>query len=63
MEVKQLRSQRPRAWSAILAQEPEMSGIVVTQVSRQRLNPHLTRFTLELANHTEPLSLFGKETN
>ncbi|MBK9055429.1 MAG: hypothetical protein IPL78_32355 [Chloroflexi bacterium] len=63
MEVKQLRSQRPRAWSAILAQEPEMSGIVVTQVSRQRLSPRLTRFTLELADHTEPISLIGKETN
>lgn len=63
MEVKQLRSQRPRAWSAILAQEPEMSGIVVTQVSRHRLNSRLTRFTLDLADHTEPISLIGKETN
>ncbi len=63
MEIKQLRSQRPRAWSAILSQEPEMTGIVVTRVSREKLSPRLTRFILELADHNEPITLIGKETN
>lgn len=63
MEVKQLRSQRPRAWSAILAQEPEMAGVFVTQVTREKIKPGLTRFVLELADHHEPITLIGKETN
>lgn len=63
MEIKQLRSQRPRAWSAILAQEPEMAGVVVTQVTREKIKPGLIRFILELADHHEPITLIGKETN
>lgn len=63
MEVKELRSQRPRAWTAILAQEPEMADIVVTRVAREKMTPYLTRFVLELADHSEPITLIGKETN
>ncbi len=63
MEIKQLRSQRPRAWTAILAQEPEMADIVVTRVAREKMTPLLTRFILELADHSEPITLIGKETN
>lgn len=63
MEIKQLRSQRPRAWTAILAQEPEMAGVVVTHVTREKMTPTLTRFVLELAGHHEAITLIGKETN
>ncbi|MCL4867487.1 MAG: hypothetical protein KJ063_00835 [Anaerolineae bacterium] len=63
MEIKQLRSQRPRAWSAILAQEPEMAGITVTRVTREKVSPRLTRFTLDLAGHQDPITLIGKETD
>ena len=69
----QLRQCDPVAWTVLLNSQPDVEGVEVTAVTEQPL-PSLmlltggseskrTRYTLTLADHTDPITFISKQTN
>ena len=72
VDVAQLLRRDPQAWTALLSSRPEMEDVVVTAVTGQPIlrklslgdsSPRVTRYILVLANHSDAISLIGKETS
>lgn len=71
VEVAQLLRRDPQAWTALLSSQPGLEDVVVTAVTSQPIlrklapgddSPRVTRYILVLANHSDSISLIGKET-
>ena len=63
MKVNELISRDPAAWTTILQQQPETQSVSVTHVSGTSLSRSLSRFSLKLSEHSDPITLIGKRTN
>ena len=65
VQVNDLMARQPRAWSWLLAQDPEISRPVVTSVEHETLADRRSgiRYLLKLDGHPEPIALVGKQTN
>lgn len=69
----QLRQRDPVAWTALLNSQPDVDGVVVTAVTEQPLPSFIlladgseskrTRYTLTLADHSDPITFTSKQTN
>jgi hypothetical protein len=71
VEVSQLIKRDPQAWTDLLSSQPGMEDLVVTAVTSQPIQGKLalgdqssrvTRYVLVLDNHSDPITLIGKET-
>lgn len=71
VDVAQLLRRDPQAWTALLSQEPGLEDVVVTAVTSQPIirklspgddSPRVTRYVLVLADHSDAITLIGKET-
>ena len=71
VDVTQLLRRDPQAWTALLSSQPGMEDVIVTAVTSQPIqrkhslvdhSPRVTRYVLVLDNHSDPISLIGKET-
>lgn len=62
----QLQRRDLDAWTALLRDYMELEDLVVTAVSTQPIPPHtknsrrMTRYVLDLAGHSDPISLIGR---
>ena len=71
LDLTQLKRRDPQAWTALLNSREELGNVVVTAVSSRplqdlplRTNQHkLYRYFLTLADHSDPISFIGKQTN
>jgi hypothetical protein len=65
IRVNELKDRDPRAWSHLLAQDPDTKGPIVTAVEQEPISIPSpgTRYFLSLAGHPEPITLLAKETN
>ncbi len=63
MRINELISRDPAAWTTILQQRAETQAVLVTHVSAAALSQSLIRFSLKLAEHSDPITLIGKRTN
>jgi len=65
LRVNELKDRDPRAWSRLLAQDPDTKGPIVTAVEQESISvPRSgTRYFLSLAGHPEPITLLAKKTN
>lgn len=61
-DVQQLLRRDPRVWTNLLCSRLHTPGVIVEAVQAQVITPALTRFTLQLTDHTDPISLLGKHT-
>lgn len=71
VDIAQLLRRDPQAWTALLSSQPGLEDVVVTAVTSQPIlrklspgddSPRVTRYVLVLANHSDSISLIGKET-
>jgi hypothetical protein len=72
VDVVQLLRRDPQAWTALLSGAEGLEDVVVTAVTAQPIqrkrslldkSPRVTRYLIGLANHSDPVTLIGKETN
>ncbi len=71
LDEVQLRRRDPAAWTALLHHETDLQDVVVTAVSAKPIvtpashhhRQQVIRYTLALANHTDPITFIGKTTN
>lgn len=65
LDFAQLQRCDVAAWTVLLRREMEMDGVTVTAVSSDPLPPyhHLNRYTLTLAEQSDPVTFVGKHTN
>lgn len=65
VSVIQLLRRDPTAWTALLGQDDDLDGVSVREVTAEPAgdNPQFTRFVLQLAGHSDPISLLAKKTN
>jgi hypothetical protein len=71
VNVVQLQNREPAAWTRLLREVVAADDVVVTAVSAQPLRkspkgpyaPSLIRYSLTLANHSDPITFIGKHTN
>ncbi len=70
LDVTQLRKRDPLAWTMLLNSVPDLEEVVVTAVSAKPITDTFSnkkqksvRYTLTLANHSDPISFIGKRTN
>jgi hypothetical protein len=63
--VEALQNLDPRAWTALLAQEPTLLGTSVLRVTADSLGDarNLIRYRLHLSGYREETTLIGKDTN
>ena len=71
VEVAQLLRRDPLAWTALLSSEPGLEDVVVTAVTGQPIlrklaagdsSPRVTRYVIVLTDHSDPITLIGKES-
>lgn len=71
VDITQLLRRDPQAWTALLSSQSGMEDLVVTAVTGQPVlrklapgddSPRVTRYVIALANHSDSISLIGKET-
>ncbi len=72
VDVAQLLRRDPQAWTALLSSRSGLEEVVVTAVTGRPIvrkmsagdhSPSVTRYVLVLANHSDPITLIGKETD
>ncbi|MFT5193987.1 MAG: hypothetical protein ACI85U_000993 [Candidatus Promineifilaceae bacterium] len=63
MNIQQLQNGSIEAWTWLLRQQANMSSDTVIGVQMEPLEYRATRFSLTLAEYSEPLSVIGFETN
>jgi hypothetical protein len=64
MNIRQLQNLDPAGWTELLAQAAETRGAIVTSVDAEPAGSgrHLTRYSLTLADHSDPVTFVGKQT-
>ncbi|MFL7839591.1 MAG: hypothetical protein ACK2T4_13030 [Candidatus Promineifilaceae bacterium] len=71
VDVTQLMRRDPKAWTALLSSQPGLEDVVVTAITSQAVQrklvlgdhtPRVTRYILVLADHSDSITLIGKET-
>lgn len=65
LHVADLKNRQPRAWSRLLAQDPDTRGPIVKAVEQEFVTTPESgiRYYIALAGHPEPITLFAKKTN
>ncbi|MDX1523783.1 MAG: hypothetical protein R3264_19300, partial [Anaerolineae bacterium] len=69
VDIRQLQREEPSAWTALLRRQPDLDQVTVTAVNTQSLPTSdptsarsLVRYSLTLADHSDPITFIGKRT-